>query len=143
METTEEFTAPSRNFYIALSDTDINFRFTKEETLKVGRLIARGATIQDVTEIAEKLDRPEEEVLLLMLDRIEVGPLTGERTGDWFDYVALENVNINWFWDVKDVQKIDRLHKSGESIFNIAKIMKKRLIDIVILIVDRGLVGKI
>ena len=143
MITTEEYTAPSRNFYIALSDTDINFTFTREETLRVGRLIARGATIEDVPEIAEKLGRPEEEVLLLMLDRMEVGPLTGEKFKNWNDYVALENVDINWFWDIKEMHEIDRLHKAGESIFNIAKIMKKRLIDIVILIVDRGLVGKI
>lgn len=143
MNTPEDFTAPCRNFYIALSNTDINFTFTREETLKVGRLIARGATIEDVGKIAEQIGRPPEEVMLLMLDRMEVGPLTGNKTKDWDEYVVLENVDVNWFWDIKEIHEIDELHRSGESIFNIANITKKRLIDVVILIIDRGLTGKI
>ena len=140
---TTSLIAPRRKIYIALENAPINFEFTREETLKVGRLVAKGATLADIESVAEKVGRPQEEVLLLMLDRMEVGPLKGEKDKGWSKCIALENVEVGWFWDMEEVYAVEWLHKAGESIFNIAKKLNRQLIDVVVLIVDRGLRGKL
>lgn len=128
--------------YIVLEDLEINLEWTKEEVREMDKYLKSGATVNNIRSLADYFNRTHEETFLLMIDR-KANDLIAQSEGIGEEYIALESINMNFFWNIDDVHKFERLYKSGENIFNIAKILNRKEIDVVVLTIDRALRGSL
>ena len=126
--------------YIMFENIEINWLWTKEEVKEFDKSIRAGLNI---IQLAEKFNRLQEEVVLMAIDRDmrdTVSLAGGSFEGN---YRMLESVEINWFWDMRDVVMFDLYHKSGLSVKSIADKLKRTEAEIIIMTFDRALQDKI
>jgi hypothetical protein len=60
-------------------------------------------------------------------------------------YMALDDDDINFFWDEKEVMRFDELWKNGTNILDIAEFFNRDPDEVVVLAIDRarkGFIGK-
>ena len=58
-------------------------------------------------------------------------------------YIMLEDVEINWFWDMQEVFEFDRSYKSGMNIFQLAEKFKRTHEEIALMICDRAMQNRL
>lgn len=58
-------------------------------------------------------------------------------------YIPLEQADINWKWTPNEVSHFDWLWKTGVSLMDIAEKLSRPPVEIVIMIIDRELRGKL
>lgn len=58
-------------------------------------------------------------------------------------YIALEEVDIDWFWDIEDVLELDRMYKAGKSIQEMCEYFGRSGEEVALLIMDRAMRNKI
>ena len=58
-------------------------------------------------------------------------------------YIALEEVDIDWFWDIEDVLELDQMYKAGKSIQEMCEWFGRTGEEVALLIMDRAMQNKI
>lgn len=58
-------------------------------------------------------------------------------------YVPLDEEELNWNWDIRDVKEFDRSFNAGMNIFELAEKFNRCIDEVAILILDRGRKGKL
>lgn len=121
--------------YIALENTDLDLKFSKKEVLKINQYLDAGLNVWQIRSIADELGRLQEEVFLMMLDRKacdQVALTSG--IGEY--YYALESVDMDWFWEMKDVEEVWKLNKENLDFWEISKRIGRHFVDVIVLLVD-------
>ncbi|WP_052343608.1 hypothetical protein [Bacillus massiliigorillae] len=54
-------------------------------------------------------------------------------------YVMLEDVEIDWYWDEKDVKEFDKSFKRGMNVEELANKFNRSLEEIALMVIDRSL----
>ena len=131
------------NLYIMLEGVEIEWEWQKWEVRQFDKYLKKGFGLGDTKQLSEVFDRTEEEIGLMMIDRNLIDGIAKDIAGNYEPYIMLENVKINWFWDKRDVVMFDLFHKSGISVQSLADRFGRTEAEIIIMIFDRALQGKL
>ncbi len=121
-------------------NVDINWQWTIDEVREFDGSLKAGLNI---FQLAERFNRSQEEVVLMTIDRTirdTVSVSVAQAPGD---YIMLENVEINWFWDMKDVVMFDLYHAMRMDYRQIAAKLNRTEEEIIIMTFDRALQDKL
>ena len=129
-----------RNIYIMFENIEINWEWTKEDVKEFDRSLAAGL---NVFQLAGKFGRSEEECVLMAIDRNNFDRIAKDVTVAPGNYIMLENIDINWFWDFKDVIMFDLYHQMGLNYQMIADKLGRTEAEIIIMTFDRALQDKL
>ena len=129
------FTETRELTYIALENTDLDLKFTKKEVLKINQCLDSGMNIWQIRSIADESGRLQEEVFLMMLDR-KACDQVALTSGIGEDYYALESVDMDWFWNVKDVKEVWELNEQNLDFWEISEKVGRHIVDVIVLLVD-------
>lgn len=58
-------------------------------------------------------------------------------------YIVFDDFDLSFEWDRKEVREVDRLWAEGVSLMEIAKRFKRPHVEVLLLLIDRDMKGKI
>ena len=123
-----------------LDDVEINWAWRFEDVKEFDRSIRAG---MNLIQLAEKFNRTQEEIVLMTIDRSLKDTSKSRKDEDLEIYLMLETVDINWFWDMKDVVMFDLYHAMGMDYRQIAAKLNRTEEEIIIMTFDRALQDKL
>lgn len=129
---------PKNNLYIMFSNVDINWIWDRQDVKEFDRSIKAG---MNLFELQEKFNRTQEEIVLMTIDRdLRIKEVADDKNTP---YIMLENVEINWFWDFNEAVMFDVYHNTGMNIQWLATKFDRTEAEVIIMIFDRALQGKL
>lgn len=128
-----------RNIYIMLENVEINWAWEHDEVKEFDRSLRAGLNI---IQLAEKFGRTQEEVGLMQIDRSLKDSNRARKDGS-DKYLALETIEIDWFWEMRDVFMFDVYYNMKMSYQTIADKLGRTEAEIIIMTFDRTLQDKL
>lgn len=128
------------NLYIMFGDVEIQWEWSVKESREFDYALKAGLNL---LQLAERFNRSQEEIVLMTIDRLLRDTVARSVANVEGDYIMLENIEINWFWDMKDVIMFDLYHKMGLNYQMIADKLGRTEAEIIIMTFDRALQDRI
>lgn len=128
------------NLYIMFGDVEIQWEWSVKESREFDYALKAGLNL---LQLAERFNRSQEEIVLMTIDRLLRDTVARSVANAEGDYIMLENIEINWFWDMKDVVMFDLYHKMGLNYQMIADKLGRTEAEIIIMTFDRALQDRI